>query len=137
MKPIILSAILLLATPMPVAANDGYYLDRIAGVLISEGGELGEDYSLMACVVRNRLARGWALSKITNAFSAHYVKPTKAHVDALVAVLNAKAETLSVECRESYFFFADWYAARLNQDVLPVVRLCGNVFYRYQDYKFL
>lgn len=137
MKIAILS--LILATIIPshaVAADDEYYTDRIAGVLIGEGGELGDDYDTLACTVRNRLEKGWRLGNVLNHYNAAYVKPTQAHIDALRLVLDADAENLTEVCRSVYFFYAEWYALRwIDPQVVPVAKMSGNWFYRYEDYR--
>lgn len=119
-------------------SNDDFYYRRIAGVLVGEGGALGEDYDAMACVVRNRLARGWTLHNVLAQFHAAYRPPEPAYVDRLIVILQGDADPMPEHCDEVYFFYAEWYTKRYaNLDVVPVVVVGGNAFYRYEDYRAL
>ena len=86
------------------ADDDTVAYRHIAGVLIGEGGTLGEDYEMMACVVRNRLQRGWSVRNVLAHFAAPYHEPTQAHLEALTKVLSAQDAELSKTCRVVYFF---------------------------------
>lgn len=139
-QAVAISVLLLLSTLLPIgtARADGrdVQYQRIAGVLIGEGGTLGDDYDLLACVVRNRLARGWALASVLKPFNARYQPPSQEHINRLVAILNDTAADLPQECDAVYFVYADWYANRwIKPTVQPVVVADGNHFYRYEDYK--
>lgn len=136
----LLSVLFMLATLLPVgsARADGHdaQYQRVAGVLIGEGGTLGDDYDLLACVVRNRLARGWTLANVLRPFNARYQPPSQEHINRLIEILNGTANDLPQACTAVYFVYADWYANRwINPTVQPVAVAGGNCFYRYEDYK--
>jgi len=132
---LIVEAIIISIVQPADAADDDNYHQRIAGILIGEGGTLGEDYEMMACTVRNRLERGWSLRTVLRQYNARYIPPTQEHVTALKSALTAKSEEVSPECNAVYFMYATWYADRwIDPDVQPVIGVGGNNYYQYEDY---
>ena len=133
-----LIAALLIISPARAANNNEYYYRRIAGVLLSEGGTLTEDFDLMACTIRNRIARGSTLANVLDQYSAAYTTPTEKHIAHLTHILYAENSELSDACQVAYFFYSDAYAERwINPNVEPIVVLAGHHYYRYEDYKNL
>lgn len=133
---ILITTILLLSFTQRVGAvSDVDDYRRIAGVLIGEGGTLGDDYDMMACTVRNRLDRGWSLNGVLRDYNAQYYIPTQEHIDALKTVLLASRDKLSSECQSAHFMYATWYADKwINPNVQPVIVIGGHNYYRYEDY---
>ena len=130
--------LLLQLAQQPLQARDNeYYYTELAGTLIGEGGRLDDDFETMSCTIKNRLDRGWALAKVKNAYHAKYYKPTQEHIDVLKQIIFADKSTLSAECQVVYFFFTTAYARRFNQNVKPILRLGGHLYFKYEDYKHL
>ena len=134
---IVLGVILTIIQPAG-ATNDDYQYQKIAGILIGEGGDLGEDYEIMACTVRSRLQRGWSLYAVAREYNAKYYQPTTAHIDTLKSIIQSKSDDLSAECNEVHFMYASWYADLwINPNVEPVIIIGEHNYYRYEDYRSL
>lgn len=135
MKLFIASVIIVMFSAATTPVNQH---KRIAGVLVGEGGEIGIDYELMTCTIRNRIDRGWTIRTVLNQYYAAYTEPTQQHLAIIENTLTVDRKTLSTECQNVYFFFADWYVKRwLNPNVAPVISIGGNSYYRYDDYRDL
>lgn len=133
---IILVALLIAVVKSPVYADSNTtFLDRAAGKLIGEGGQLGDDFPLLACTLRNRLDRGWVKSKVLGHYDGKYHHPTQAHIDELSRILNADKSELSEYCNRVYFFWATWYIEKWAcRGVIPVIELGGHRYYTYEQY---
>lgn len=114
-----------------------YSIDQytyITGILISEGGNINDDLSVMACLVRNRLNKDNNIWHISKSFSAKYVTPSKADVEFVTKILNDS----TYNCLPVYFMYAEWYAKMWsNPNVTPIIKIGKHWYYSYDQYQIM